>query len=88
MFRMFGNGLRPQVWEEFVTRFNISNISEFYGATEGNSNMGRRPQHFIRRVAGLRIRNQFSKKVQFPQIGSGFSLNTRIRIESMNPLNI
>lgn len=37
--RMFGNGLRPQVWEEFVTRFNISNISEFYGATEGNSNM-------------------------------------------------
>ena len=42
MFRMFGNGLRPQVWEEFVTRFNISNISEFYGATEGNSNMGRR----------------------------------------------
>ncbi|XP_023345858.1 long-chain fatty acid transport protein 4 [Eurytemora carolleeae] len=37
--RMFGNGLRPQIWEEFVSRFNIKNISEFYGATEGNSNV-------------------------------------------------
>ena len=37
---MFGNGLRGEVWQEFVTRFNIKNISEFYGATEGNSNTG------------------------------------------------
>lgn len=36
---MFGNGLRPQIWEEFVNRFNIPNISEFYGSTEGNSNI-------------------------------------------------
>ena len=28
---MFGNGLRPQIWEEFVTRFNIPLIQEFYG---------------------------------------------------------
>lgn len=37
---MFGNGLRPQIWEKFVTRFGIKQIGEFYGATEGNSNLG------------------------------------------------
>jgi solute carrier family 27 fatty acid transporter 1/4 len=36
---MFGNGLRAELWKEFVTRFNISHISELYGATEGNCNM-------------------------------------------------
>jgi len=33
---MFGNGLRSEIWKEFVTRFNIKQISEIYGATEGN----------------------------------------------------
>ncbi|XP_014299292.1 long-chain fatty acid transport protein 4 [Microplitis demolitor] len=36
---MFGNGLRPQIWESFVNRFQIKQIGEFYGATEGNSNL-------------------------------------------------
>ncbi|KAB0797360.1 hypothetical protein PPYR_08354 [Photinus pyralis] len=36
---IFGNGLRPQIWTEFVERFHISNVSEFYGATEGNANI-------------------------------------------------
>ncbi|XP_023020391.2 fatty acid transport protein 1 isoform X2 [Leptinotarsa decemlineata] len=36
---IFGNGLRPQIWTEFVDRFNISNVREFYGATEGNANI-------------------------------------------------
>ncbi|XP_045458927.1 long-chain fatty acid transport protein 4-like [Melitaea cinxia] len=36
---IFGNGLRPQIWTEFVTRFNIKNVTEFYGATEGNANI-------------------------------------------------
>lgn len=36
---MFGNGLRAQIWEKFVKRFNIKDIAEFYGATEGNSNI-------------------------------------------------
>ena len=31
-----GNGLRPDIWEAFQTRFGISKIVEFYGATEGN----------------------------------------------------
>ncbi|XP_026687034.1 long-chain fatty acid transport protein 4-like [Diaphorina citri] len=34
---MFGNGLRPQIWSEFVDRFRIAQIGEFYGATEGKS---------------------------------------------------
>jgi fatty-acyl-CoA synthase len=31
-----GNGLRPDIWEEFQDRFAIPQILEFYGATEGN----------------------------------------------------
>jgi len=31
-----GNGLRPDIWGEFQTRFNIPYIGEFYSATEGN----------------------------------------------------
>ena len=31
-----GNGLRPQLWGPFQSRFNIPNIREFYGSTEGN----------------------------------------------------
>jgi fatty-acyl-CoA synthase len=31
-----GNGLRPDIWEEFKTRFHIPQILEFYAATEGN----------------------------------------------------
>ena len=34
-----GNGLRPEIWREFQTRFNIPRIVEFYGATEGNVSM-------------------------------------------------
>lgn len=36
---MFGNGLRPNIWKEFKTRFNIKLIVEFYGSTEGNANV-------------------------------------------------
>ncbi len=35
----FGNGLRPQIWNDFTKRFNIRQIGEFYGATEGNASM-------------------------------------------------
>src|SRR5204863_42980 len=31
-----GNGLRPDIWDEFKTRFKIPLILEFYAATEGN----------------------------------------------------
>ncbi|KAF7629841.1 hypothetical protein Mgra_00009166 [Meloidogyne graminicola] len=36
---MYGNGLRPQIWEQFVSRFGIKQIGEVYGSTEGNSNL-------------------------------------------------
>jgi acyl-CoA synthetase (AMP-forming)/AMP-acid ligase II len=31
----YGNGLRPDVWEKFKTRFNIPQIAEFFNSTEG-----------------------------------------------------
>lgn len=31
-----GNGLRPEIWEEFTTRFGIERVAEFYGASECN----------------------------------------------------
>jgi len=34
-----GNGLRPDVWPQFKRRFQIPQIIEFYGATEGNVNL-------------------------------------------------
>lgn len=37
---IYGNGLRPQNWNEFVSRFKIKRVAEFYGATEGNANIG------------------------------------------------
>jgi len=32
----FGNGLRPEIWQDFFDRFNIPHLAEFYGSTEGN----------------------------------------------------
>lgn len=40
---MFGNGLRPQIWTKFTESFGVKEIFEFYGATEGNSNLGMIP---------------------------------------------
>ncbi len=32
-----GNGLRPEIWTEFTTRFGIERVCEFYAASEGNT---------------------------------------------------
>ncbi|XP_028162675.1 long-chain fatty acid transport protein 4-like [Ostrinia nubilalis] len=36
---VYGNGMRQAIWPEFVRRFNIKKVAEFYGATEGNANI-------------------------------------------------
>ena len=33
---MFGNGMRPQMWQSFQDRFKVPKICEYYGSTEGN----------------------------------------------------
>jgi fatty-acyl-CoA synthase len=32
-----GNGLRPEIWDEFTGRFGIGRVAEFYAASEGNT---------------------------------------------------
>lgn len=32
-----GNGLRPEIWDEFTRRFGIDRVAEFYAASEGNT---------------------------------------------------
>ena len=34
--KLMGNGLRPDVWDEFKARFAVSRICEMYGSSEGN----------------------------------------------------
>lgn len=53
-----GNGLRPDIWERFATRFGIPKIREFYGATEGNApcvNLENRPGMVGRLGPGQKI---------------------------------
>lgn len=42
---VFGNGLRAQIWHEFIERFGVEQIGEFYGATEGNANVVNNDNH-------------------------------------------
>ena len=60
----FGNGLRPDVWEDFQKRFAVPEILEFYGSTEGNVSLfnfdgkpgaiGRAP-NFIKKQINFRL---------------------------------
>ena len=34
---MAGNGLRPEIWDEFTQRFGIERVCEFYAASEGTT---------------------------------------------------
>ncbi len=67
-----GNGLRPDIWTTFVSRFGIENIREFYAATEGNvvlfnldsrpGSVGRIPKwaerRFVVKIVRFDIENQ------------------------------
>lgn len=48
---ILGNGLRPEIWNEFEDRFNIQRILEFYGASE--SNMGFMNAFGLRETVGF-----------------------------------
>lgn len=52
---MFGNGLRPQIWKQFESRFNVGNIGEVYGSTEGNSNLGKINSPCLIRVSCFKL---------------------------------
>lgn len=32
-----GNGLRPEIWDDFTNRFGIARVCEFYASSEGNT---------------------------------------------------
>jgi len=32
-----GNGLRPEIWDDFTARFGIARVCEFYASSEGNA---------------------------------------------------
>ncbi len=61
-----GNGLAPEVWEAFQSRFDIPRILEFYAATEGNislfnvegkpGSIGRVPGYLAHRFAPALVR--------------------------------
>ena len=61
---IFGNGLRPDVWNEMLDRFRVGEVLEFYGATEGNVSLfnfdGRRGA--IGRVPGY-LRKKFNIRI-------------------------
>ena len=52
---VWGNGMRPDVWEPFRERFNIPCIHEFYAATDGiGSSFNRNVGPFASNAIGLR----------------------------------
>jgi len=68
-----GNGLRPDIWPAFKTRFEIPCIVEFYAATEGNVNLfnfegvpgsiGRIPWFLAKRFPTRIVRFDMDKQV-------------------------
>ena len=69
----FGNGLRPDIWNNFKTRFHIPQILEFYAATEGNASIyniegklgaiGRIPMFLAHRFQLALVKVDFDKEM-------------------------
>ena len=66
-----GNGLRPDIWDDFKSRFRIPRILEFYAATEGNVSLfnveghpgaiGRIPAYLAHRFPATLVRFDIDK---------------------------
>ena len=62
--KIFGNGLRADVWREMLDRFAVGEVLEFYGSTEGNVSIfnfdgkvgaiGRLPK-YLRKAFNVRV---------------------------------
>jgi fatty-acyl-CoA synthase len=67
-----GNGLRPDIWREFESRFRIPRIFEFYAATEGSVSLfnvegelgavGRIPPYLAHRSPAILVRFDVDKE--------------------------
>ncbi|MDQ2841504.1 MAG: long-chain-acyl-CoA synthetase [Acidobacteriota bacterium] len=67
-----GNGLRPDIWHRFKTRFRLPRILEFYAATEGNVSLfnvegkpgaiGRIPSYLAHRFPATLVRFDIEKE--------------------------
>ncbi|KQW82632.1 long-chain-acyl-CoA synthetase [Brevundimonas sp. Root1279] len=74
----FGNGLRPDVWDDFQKRFGVPDILEFYGSTEGNVSLfnfdgkpgaiGRAP-NFLKKQINFRL-VRFDIDTELPSRGA------------------
>lgn len=83
--KIIGNGLRPDIWQAFKNRFNISRVYEIYGAAESNlyfvnllnldCTVGRCSQPYaivtydVDEDAALRDENGFMQRVTIGQTG-------------------
>ncbi|ADL02461.1 AMP-dependent synthetase and ligase [Brevundimonas subvibrioides ATCC 15264] len=83
----FGNGLRPDVWPEFQSRFGIPKILEFYGSTEGNVSLfnfdgkqgaiGRVPK-FLKKQINIRMVAFDIDTEQPVRLANGFCQEARV----------
>jgi fatty-acyl-CoA synthase len=80
-----GNGLRPDIWNAFKSRFRIPRILEFYAATEGNVSLfnvegkpgavGRIPSYLAHRFPAALVRFDIEKEEPVRN-GQGFCVRT------------
>ncbi|XP_032094069.1 very long-chain acyl-CoA synthetase-like isoform X2 [Thamnophis elegans] len=73
-----GNGMRKEVWKEFLCRFGCLKIYEFYGATEGNLGF----INYIGKVGAIgRISYLYKKMTKFELIQYDIDQNEVVRNE-------
>jgi fatty-acyl-CoA synthase len=76
-----GNGLRPDVWERFQSRFRLPRIIEFYGATEGNAalvnldgKVGAVGRYPFKAITNVRIARYDVESESHPRDARGFCI--------------